>query len=99
MDQSKCVVVANRPKSVSRARAENDPKRPVSIGRNRPKADHGHAVNAPVMWTQVMSFILLASRRVSGATLKPNKELRMEKEFYATPMAINITPDLSPACS
>ena len=36
MDQSKCVVVANRPKSVSRARAENDPLRSFTGGSHQP---------------------------------------------------------------
>ncbi len=39
-----------------------------------------------------MSLFLLATCRVSGATLKPIKELRMDKERYQTQMAENITP-------
>ena len=65
---------------------------PVTTGRRRPKADHGHAVASSVMCTVVMSLFLLASCRVSGATLKPIKELRMDKERYQTQTAENITP-------
>jgi len=68
---------------------------PVVEGRNRPKADHGHAANAPVMCAQVMSLYLLTSCCVSGATLKPNKELRMDKERYQTQTAENIMPLVS----
>ena len=42
-----------------------------------------------------MSLFLLASCRVSGATLKPNKELRMDKERYQTQVAQSITPLVS----
>jgi hypothetical protein len=68
---------------------------PVTTGRKRPKADHGRAANAPVMGAKVMSLFLLTSCRVSSATLKPNKELRMDKERYQTQSAENITPDAS----
>ena len=46
-----------------------------------------------------MSLFPLASCRVSGATLKPIKELRMDKERYQTQTAENITPLVSPTYS
>ena len=42
-----------------------------------------------------MSLFLLTSCRVSSATLKPNKELGMDKERYQAQSAENITPDAS----
>lgn len=68
---------------------------PVATDDSRPKADHGHAVASSVMCTAFMSLFLLASCRVSGAILKPIKELRMDKERYQTQTAENITPLLS----
>lgn len=47
------------------------------------------------MCAQVMSFFLLVPCRVSGATLKLNRELRMDKERYQTQSAENITPLVS----
>lgn len=72
-----------------------DPNRSLGNDCFRPKADHGHAANTPVMCAQVMSFFLLVPCRVSGATLKLNRELRMHKERYQTQSAENITPLVS----
>ena len=69
-----------------------DPKRPVASDRNRPIAGHGHAVASLVMCTQAMSLYLPAFCRVFGATLKPNKELRMDKERYQAQVAQSIRP-------
>lgn len=67
---------------------------PVMKGSNRPKTDHGHAANTPVMCAQACRFPPRVMSRV-GATLNLNKELRMGKEHHQTQTADNITPLVS----
>lgn len=62
---------------------------------SRPKAEHRHALDPSVMCAQVMSHFLRAACRISSATLKQNKELRMDSERYLSQPAENITPLVS----
>ncbi|WP_218278167.1 hypothetical protein, partial [Pseudomonas sp. RW409] len=62
---------------------------PFVNGGFRPEADHGHAVNDPVIRAKAISLFLLVPYRVSGATLKPNKELRVDKKRHQTQVAKN----------
>lgn len=66
----------------------------VSADGYRPTADCGHAAKLRNMANSHANF-LLASFRVSGATLKQNRELRMSKESYQAHKAKNMRPLVS----
>lgn len=59
----------------------------------RPKSDHGHAANTPVLCAHVVFPSSPVSR--SGATLKLIRELSMHKKRYQTQSAENFTPPVA----